>query len=133
MMHYGLNAYTQTDLQSRLAGATPHQLITLLLEGAHNTILQAKIYFDNGNVARRGEMLSKAINIIDEGLRAALNHSIEPTISADLERLYDYMSWRLIKANITNDVHLLSQVSDFLLDLTVIWKQIDPDIRSQYE
>lgn len=129
-MHYGLNAYTQSDLQNRLAGATPHQLITLLLEGARNTILQAEIYFANDNIAKRGEMLSKAISIIDEGLRAALNHNIEPTISADLERLYDYMSRRLIKANITNDVRLLSQVNDLLLELTVIWKQIDPELRS---
>ncbi len=129
-MHYGLHAYTQADLQNRLAGATPHQLITLLLEGAQNTILQAKIYFENGNIARRGEMLSKAINIINEGLRAALNHSVEPTISADLDRLYDYMSRMLIKANVTNDVRLLSQVNVLLLELTVVWKQIDPELRS---
>jgi len=78
-------------------------------------------------------MLSKAINIIDHGLRAALDHRVETTIVSNLDSLYDYMSRQLIQANITNDVHILSQVSDLLMELTIVWKQIDPDLRSHYE
>lgn len=132
-IHYGLNAYAQSDLQNRLAGATPHQLITLLLEGAQNAILQAKIYFDTGNIARRGEMISKAIKIIDNGLHASLDHRFDPTLSGNLERLYEYMSSRLIKANITNDVSILSEVSGLLMELTIVWKKIDPELRSHDE
>ena len=130
MIHYGLNAYSRTSLENQIAGATPHQLITLLLEGARSAVLQAKIYCDKGNIAKRGEMISKAINIIDTGLNAALDHRIAPEISGNLARLYDYMSACLIQANITQDTGILSEVGDLLMGLTVTWQAIDPQRRA---
>lgn len=129
MIHYGLNAYSRTSLESQIAGATPHQLITLLMQGARSAVLQAKIYCENGNIAKRGEMISKAINIIDTGLNAALDHRVAPEISGNLARLYEYMSGRLIQANITQDVSILSEIGDLLKDLTVTWQEIDPQSR----
>ena len=122
----GSKAYAQVDLQSKLAGATPHQLITMLFDGAHNAIQRAKIYFANGNVAKRGEMLSKAINIIDNGLRASLNHEVGGTISQDLERLYEYMSRMLLLANLQNDPSSLKHVDELLMALAATWKDIEP-------
>ncbi|WP_392432561.1 flagellar export chaperone FliS [Yersinia sp. HM-2024] len=122
---HGSNGYAQVDLQSKLAGATPHQLITMLFDGAHNAILRAKIYFANGNVAKRGEMLSKAINIIDNGLRASLNHEIDESITGDLESLYEYMSRTLLLANLQNDPAKLTEVDGLLMDLAATWKEIE--------
>lgn len=129
MIHYGLNVYSRTSLESEIAGATPHQLITLLLQGARSAVLQAKIYCENGNIAKRGEKISKAINIIDTGLNAALDHRVAPEISGNLARLYEYMSARLIQANMTQDVSILSEVGDLLKELTVTWQAIDPQRR----
>ncbi|WP_029710913.1 flagellar export chaperone FliS [Serratia fonticola] len=123
---HGPNAYAQVDLQSKLAGAAPHQLITMLFEGAHNAILRAKIYFTNGNIAKRGEMLSKAINIIDNGLRASLNHEIGTSIAADLDSLYEYMSRTLLMANLKNDPAQLTHVDELLMKLAATWKEIAP-------
>ncbi|UQY44185.1 flagellar export chaperone FliS [Mixta hanseatica] len=80
----GTHAYAQVDLHSKVAGATPHQLITMLFEGAHSAIVRARLYFENGNIAKRGEMISKAINIIDNGLRSALDHEKGQQIARDL-------------------------------------------------
>jgi len=122
----GTKAYAQVDLQSRLAGATPHQLISMLFDGAHNAILRAQIYFDNGNIARRGEMISKAINIIDNGLRAVLDHEKGLEIAAELEQLYDYMSRTLLQANLNHDPEPLPHVDELLMNLALTWKEIDP-------
>lgn len=122
---HGSNDYAQVDLQSKLAGATPHQLITMLFDGAHNAILRAKIYFANGNIAKRGEMLSKAINIIDNGLRASLDHDVDESITGDLESLYDYMSRTLLLANLQNDPAKLTHVDELLMDLAATWKEIE--------
>ena len=70
----GNSAYTAVSLDSQITGATPHQLIVLLYDGAINAMKRAEIYFQSGNIARRGEMISRAINIIDNGLRAGLDH-----------------------------------------------------------
>lgn len=126
----GTKAYAQVDLQSRLAAATPHQLISMLFDGAHSAILRAQIYFENGNIAKRGEMISKAINIIDNGLRAVLDHEKGLEIAADLEQLYDYMSRTLLKANMCHDPELLPHVDELLMNLSGAWKQIDPQNRA---
>lgn len=125
----GSQAYAQVSLQSKLAGATPHQLITMLFEGAHSAILQASLYFENGNVAQRGKMISKAINIIDNGLRAALDHEKGMSIAADLEQMYEYMSRTLLQANLRNEPESLKHVDDLLMKMAATWKEIEPTQR----
>lgn len=126
----GPQAYAQVSLESRLAGATPHQLIAMLFDGAHNAILRAKIYFENGNVAKRGEMISKAINIIDNGLLAALDHDKGKEIAADLERLYEYISRLLMQANLRSDVEKLVQADKLITDIAEVWDEILPQIQA---
>lgn len=125
----GTNAYAQVSLQSEVSGASPHQLISMLFDGAHNAILRAKIYAENGKIARRGEMISRAINIIDNGLRAALDHDKGLDIAADLDRLYDYMSRTLLEANIRNEPQLLLQVDKLLMRIATTWKEIGSDYK----
>ncbi len=121
----GTRAYAQVDLHSRLAGATPHQLITMLFEGAHSAIVRARLYFENGNIAKRGEMISKAINIIDNGLRSALDHEKGGEIARDLEALYSYMSRTLLQANLNNDPSSLAHVGEILMNIAETWKEIE--------
>lgn len=121
----GTRAYAQVDLHSRLAGATPHQLITMLFEGAHSAIVRARLYFENGNIAKRGEMISKAINIIDNGLRSALDHEKGGAIARDLEALYSYMSRTLLQANLNNDPSSLAHVDEILMNIAETWKEIE--------
>lgn len=59
----GYNAYTAVSLDSQIAGATPHQLIVLLYDGAINAMRRAEIYFQSGNIARRGEMISARLTL----------------------------------------------------------------------
>ncbi|HEY3590912.1 MAG TPA: flagellar export chaperone FliS [Buttiauxella sp.] len=125
----GIQAYAQVDLQSQLAGATPHQLITMLFDGAHNAILRAKIYFEAGNIARRGEMISKAINIIDNGLRASLDHEKGKGIAEEMEMLYEYMSRTLLDCNLRNNADQLAHVDELLMTLATTWKEIDPQFK----
>lgn len=122
----GAEAYKQVSLQSKLAGATPHQLISMLFEGIHSAIQKAIIYFAQGNIARRGEMISKAINIIDNGLRTSLDHEKGLHIAGELEQLYEYMSRTLFQANRTNDPELLKHVDQLLMRLAETWEEINP-------
>lgn len=126
MYGQGIKAYAQVDLESQLAGATPHQLISMLFNGAHNAILRAKIYFENGNIAKRGEMISKAINIIDNGLRSALDHEQGKEIAQELEMLYEYMSRTLLECNMRNNPDKLTHVDELLMRLANTWKEIEP-------
>ena len=122
----GHSAYTSASLESQVAGATPHQLIVLLFDGAINAMRRAEIYFQSGNIARRGEMISRAINIIDNGLRTGLNHEIGGQITADLERLYEYVSRTLMMVNLNKDPQPLPQLIELMTELAETWNEIDP-------
>ncbi len=123
----GVNAYAQVDLQSRVQSASPHQLISMLFDGAHNALVRARILMEKGDVPARGAAITKAINIIDNGLRASLDHEKGGEISLDLEQLYDYMTRTLMRANLDNNIDTLQHVDELLMSISDAWKQIAPN------
>ncbi|WP_421510653.1 flagellar export chaperone FliS [Enterobacter sp. JS8-1] len=122
----GNNAYTTVSLDSQIAGATPHQLIVLLYDGAINAMKRAEIYFQSGNTARRGEMISRAINIIDNGLRAGLDHEKGGKIAEELESLYEYISRTLLEANLNKSGDKLPHLIALMTGMLETWQAIAP-------
>ncbi|NUO85512.1 MAG: flagellar protein FliS, partial [Cupriavidus sp.] len=66
------NAYAQVGVQTGAMSASPHKLIAMLYDGARAAIARARFHLEGGNIAERGNAISKAIDIIDNGLRAVL-------------------------------------------------------------
>lgn len=122
-----VNAYAQVGVQTGVMSASPHKLIVMLYDGARSAIARAKFHLENGELEARGNAISKAINIIDNGLRAVLDHEAGGEISANLESLYEYMTRRLMLANLRNDAGLLAEVDALLENLASAWAAIgDP-------
>ncbi|MEZ1646658.1 flagellar export chaperone FliS, partial [Enterobacter hormaechei] len=63
----GARAYQQIGLESAVMSANPHQLVTMLFDGALSALVRARLFLNEGRIAEKGEALSKAINIIDNG------------------------------------------------------------------
>ncbi|VTR43098.1 Flagellar protein fliS [Serratia fonticola] len=82
---------------------------------------------NQGNIAGKGLAISKAINIIDNGLKNGLNHEQGGEIADNLAALYDYMKRRLMQANLHNDVAALDEVSGLLENIADAWRQIGPN------
>ncbi|QEZ43904.1 flagellar export chaperone FliS [Cupriavidus oxalaticus] len=120
-----INAYSQVGVQTGAMSASPHKLITMLYDGARSAIAKAKFHLEAGDVPARGTAISKAIDIIDNGLRAVLDHDAGGEISANLESLYEYMVRRLMLANLRSDAALLAEVDTLLESLASAWAQID--------
>src|SRR5690606_16339292 len=76
--------------------------------------------------AEKGKAISKAINIIDNGLRASLDKSTGGEIALNLDSLYEYMGNRLLLANLKNDAAILQEVQTLLLDIKSSWESIAP-------
>lgn len=119
------NAYAQVGVQTGAMSASPHKLIVMLYDGARAAIARAKFHLEGGNIAERGNAISKAIDIIDNGLRAVLDHEAGGEISANLESLYEYMVRQLMLANLRSDAALLAEVDALLESLASAWTQID--------
>ncbi|MFP2514675.1 flagellar export chaperone FliS [Buttiauxella agrestis] len=122
----GTQAYAQIGVESAVMSASPHQLIVMLFDGALSALVRARLFMQQGEQASKGEALSKAINIIDNGLKAGLDNEQGGEIAENLSSLYDYMIRRLMLANLRNDVELIEEVEGLLTNIADAWKQISP-------
>lgn len=121
-----LNAYKNVGLESGVAAADPHKLILMLYQGAILAIATAKNQMLRKQVADKGASITKAIKIIDEGLKACLDVKAGGEIAVNLSDLYDYMNQRLLIANLKNDISILDEVGSLLAELKQAWESIRP-------
>ena len=123
-----LDQYKAIGVQSGMTDATPHQMITMLLDGALDRIASAKGAMSRNEVARKGELVGSAIAIVD-GMRASLDYEVGGEIAANLGSLYDYIERRLLEANTGSDSSMLDEVSSLLREIKAGWDSIPSDVR----
>lgn len=126
----GVQAYQKVGLESAVLSASPHQLVVMLFDGAHSALVRARLFLEQGDIPAKGEALSKAINIIDNGLKAGLNMEVDSDLPENLAALYDYMVRRLLHANLRNDVEAIVEVEVLLNNIADAWRQIGPNATS---
>jgi len=119
---YSVRSYADIGLETQILGATPERLITLLFQGARAAIGQARIHMEAGRIAERGAAISKAVKIVDEGLKTGLNMEAGGDIAANLANLYDYIIRTLLTANLKADIEQLDIADRLLADLAEAWQ-----------
>jgi len=120
-----LAQYKRINTESALEGASPHQLIQMLINGALERLSQAKGAIARNDVAQKGVLLGKTVSILG-GLQDSLDTNADEAITANLDSLYDYMQRRLLEANVKNDAEILDEVSGLLLTIKEGWDAIAP-------
>lgn len=120
----GVSAYQRTGIDTSVAAANPHELVLMLYDGALEAVRQAKSKLASGDTAAKGVALSKAVRIVEEGLKASIDRNAGGALAAQLSALYDYATLRLLQANLRNDAAALAEVARLLEDLRSAWAQI---------
>ncbi len=120
----GAGAYARVGVESAVMSADPHQLIVMLFDGAQAAISSAQLHLQDGNREAKGAAISKAIDIVNNGLAAALDHERGGEIAANLARLYDYVSRLLLQANLRDDAAPLARAAAILDDLGSGWREL---------
>lgn len=122
--HTALKAYARVGVETGVASASPHKLVLMLFEGARLAVATARLHMRQNEIAAKGEAISKAIMIIDRGLKASLDVKAGGDIAESLYALYAYMSNRLLIANISNQADALEEVGKLLAELHGAWEEI---------
>lgn len=120
--------YSQVGAETRIAGATPHQLVALLFEGYMEALAQARGALRAGNRGEKGLALGRAVRIVEEGLRAGLNLRGGGTLARDLDDLYRYLTRRLTMANLHDDEAAIDECRRLVLPLQEAWAAIGPAV-----
>lgn len=118
--------YQQVNVESQMAGATPHHLVAMLFEGYMEAIAKARGGMRSGDASIKCHAIGRAIRIIDEGLRAGLDLKAGGSLARDLHELYGYLTMRLTLANLHNDEAALDECQRLVKPLQDAWAAIGP-------
>jgi flagellar secretion chaperone FliS len=121
-----LAQYRHVGVASDVAQANPHQLVTLLFDGAIAAVLQARHAIEQGDLETKISTISRGMRIIDEGLKAAVESRGDVALGDNLRALYDHMLQRMLLANVRNADEPLAEVAKLLADLRSTWAEIAP-------
>lgn len=127
-----LKQYAKVNVQSGIENASPHRLIQMLIDGALAKLSQAKGHLKNNDLSKKGSDLSVFISIIG-GLRDSLDHDKGGAIARNLEDLYEYMTYRIMEANLKNDSEMIDEVHGLLMEIKTAWDGIAPKPEAQVE
>jgi len=110
------NAYKQNAILT----ASPEELTLMLYNGLVRFIMIAQKAIEDRDIEKAHDSIIRAEDIIIE-FRSTLDMQYE--LSQGLAMLYEYMSDRLMEANITKDREILEEVLHLAKDLRDTWAQ----------
>ena len=126
MAGFGAKAYQNVAVQTAVGSADPHRMTLLLYDGAIEAIRLGRAHLQSRRVAAKCNAIGKALRIVAEGLKPSVDRGAGGELAARLIYLYDYITMRLLQANLRNDVKALDEADKLLTDLRSAWSQIAP-------
>lgn len=121
------NAYAQYN-NSKVLTASPGELTLMLYEGAIKFCNIAIVAVEAKDIEKAHVHITKVERIIDY-LRQTLD--MKYAVAQDFERIYSYLSQRLIEANIKKDKEILEEVGGHLRSVRDTWKEVMQICREQ--
>lgn len=114
------NAYSQYN-NSKVLTASPAELTLMLYEGAIKFCNIAIVAVEQKDIEKAHNHIIKVERIIDY-FRQTLDMSYP--VAEDFERVYAYLSQRLVEANIKKDKEILEEVNEHLRSMRDTWKEV---------
>lgn len=100
--------------------ASPAELTLMLYEGAIKFGNQAIAAIEAKNIQEAHQLIIRVQDIIDE-FRSTLNHDYP--IADEMDRLYEFISFTLMEANISKSTEKLEIALGFIRDFRDTWKE----------
>lgn len=114
------NAYSQYN-NSKILTASPAELTLMLYDGAIKFCNIAEMAIEQNDIPKAHNNIIKTQRIIDY-LRQTLD--MKYAVAQDFERIYTYLSQRLIEANLKKDKEILEEVNTHLRSVRDTWKEV---------
>lgn len=114
------NAYSQFN-NNKVLTASPAELTLMLYEGMIKFCNIAETAIEQNDVQKAHTNIIKVQHIIDY-LRQTLD--MKYPVAQDFERIYEYLSKRLIEANMKKDIEILQEVNTHIHSVRDTWKEV---------
>ncbi|MEM0950681.1 MAG: flagellar export chaperone FliS [Cyanobacteria bacterium P01_H01_bin.74] len=108
--------------KNQIETATPTELLIMLYEGAIRFLLIAKKAHETNDLEKFHNHLLKAQHIIQEFMNS-LDMEVGGEMAENLIKLYEYLNYQLVQANIKKDIALIDEVLFHLRQLKATWEE----------
>jgi len=123
--------YRSVAVETAVPEADPHHLVSMLFDGLLDCIAQARGAIREANVEAKCRAITRAVRIVDEGLKAGLNLQEGGPLATDLDSLYSYLMTRLTQANLRSDDAALAECARLIQPLRDAWASIGPSVTAR--
>ena len=120
------DAYRRTDVMT----ANRETILLMMYAGAIRALKKAIEAVETGNRLEKAKHLSRTQEIVNE-LRANLNFEISQDIAKNLDMLYDFITQRMMKGNLDNDVKALQEALGILQTLNSAWEEAIASLKKE--
>lgn len=125
------NSYRNVGLETSVSMADPHQLVSMLFDALLQSLATAKVSIQNRDIPSKGRAISRAVRILEEGLKAGLDEQRGGELATNLRNLYDYCIFRITDANLKCDVVILDEVVRLIQPVAESWNAIKNEVSGQ--
>ncbi|WP_462163493.1 flagellar export chaperone FliS [Pseudoalteromonas xiamenensis] len=122
--------YQKEALKTRIAGADRYEIIQMLMAGAIERLVYARVAIEKKQLEAKAEHISKATAIIDS-LRGCLDFKVGGEVTENLYALYSYMIDRLVDATVENNATYIDEVSGLIREIKSAWDAIPFEVREK--
>ena len=125
-------AYKRLDIESAVASADRHELVTLLFKALIGALAGAEVHYQHENKDQVREYVTKACRIL-AGLQGSLDYERGGDIAVNLGQLYGYSIRKLFAANVNLDTapDNIAEVKSLLEPIAEAWENMDLSNSSQ--
>ncbi len=122
------NKYASVHTETGLEEASPHKLIQMLMDGFLMQVNSAKGAIVQNNLEAKSTHISRAVAIVG-GLMDGLDLDKGGILATNLNKLYEYISTRLLYASLENSTDILDEVTELMKSLKDGWDAIPESYR----
>ena len=122
--------YKMVGQVGRVDYANQVELVQMLFSALLESISEAEGHMQRGSVELKCKSIARADKIV-QGLRITLDHEQGGELARNLEALYEYVSRRLLHANLRNDVESLREARGLMADISSAWEMLPSVMRKQ--
>ncbi|MGH8199508.1 MAG: flagellar export chaperone FliS [Steroidobacteraceae bacterium] len=123
-----LAAYRSVSAHGAVADTHPHSLVLTVFDAVLERLNAARWCIEKGETRRQAGLLHAAVVLIAE-LRGSLDLQNGGPLAQNLSNLYEYMTRRLMHANLNSDTAAVTEVLSLLEEIRGAWAAIGPQVR----